>query len=289
MPRRPEDLVRGSVDVASVKSIYQRLREVMDHPLSSASDVGKVIGEDPGLTARLLRLVNSPLYGFPARIETVTQAISIVGMVQLHDLALGTSFLRLFENVPAKLVDMDSFWRHSIACGVAARLLAAQRREPNVERFFVAGMLHDIGRPIIYLRVPEIASETLESCRKTGELLYKAEIRALGFHHGMVGNALLDHWKLPPTLSEAVAWHHSPKLASRGRVETAVVHVADVIVNALELGSSGEHLVPDFEPDTWELLGISLTALPTLLNQVERQTNDAIEAVLGSRREQDAA
>ena len=115
MTRRPEDLIRGAIEVSTIQTMYHRLVQVIDHPLSSASDVGKVIAEDPGLTARLLRLVNSPIYGFPSRIETVSQAISIVGMTQLRDLAIGTSFIRLFTNVPSHLVDMDSFWRHSIA------------------------------------------------------------------------------------------------------------------------------------------------------------------------------
>ena len=142
MARRPEDLIRGAIEVGTIQTMYQRLIQVIDHPLSSASDVGKVIAEDPGLTARLLRLVNSPIYGFRSRIDTVSQAISIVGMTQLRDLAIGTSFMRLFAKVPSHLVDMDSFWRHSIACGLAARLLAANRREANVERYLVAGLLH---------------------------------------------------------------------------------------------------------------------------------------------------
>jgi HD-like signal output (HDOD) protein len=89
MAYRIGELVSSVVNVGSVQSIYQRLTEVMNHPHSSAADIGKVIAEDPDLTARLLRLVNSPIYGFPSRISTVTQAISIVGMNQLHDLALG--------------------------------------------------------------------------------------------------------------------------------------------------------------------------------------------------------
>ena len=102
MSKTPDDLVRGVETVASVKQIYDRLLEVMEHPLSSAADIGRVIGEDPGLTARLLRLVNSPIYGFPKRISEVMQAVSVVGMVQLHDLALGTTFIHLFENVPCR-------------------------------------------------------------------------------------------------------------------------------------------------------------------------------------------
>jgi putative nucleotidyltransferase with HDIG domain len=282
MPRRPEDLIRGTVEVGTVQTMYHRLVQVIDHPLSSAADVGKVIAEDPGLTARLLRIVNSPIYGFPSRIDTVTQAISIVGMTQLRDLAVGTSFMKLFSNVPSHLVDMASFWRHSIACGLAARFLAAQRREANVERFFVAGLLHDIGRPIIFMRAPLEAAAALLEANRTGQPLYQLEQKLLGFHHGAVGATLLDRWRLPGGLIEAVAWHHAPRLSSKHPLETAVVHVADVIANGLSLGSSGEHLVPSFEPTAWDLLDLSPIVLPGLFRQVELQFNHAVDAILGT-------
>lgn len=281
MPRRPEDLIRGAVDVGTVQTMYHRLSEVIDHPLSSAADVGKVIAEDPGLTARLLRLVNSPIYGFPSRIDTVTQAISIVGMVQLRDLAIGTAFMRLFGTVPSALADMDSFWRHSIACGLAARLIAAQRREANVERFFVAGLLHDIGRPIIYTRAADDAARAHRIAVEGAVPLFHGEQRVFGFHHGAVGAVLLERWRLPSMLVEAVAWHHAPRLAQRYPIETATIHVADVIANALALGSSGERMVPGFEPEAWRRLDLSPTLLPGLLKQVESQFGHAVEAIMG--------
>ncbi|MGE0442465.1 MAG: HDOD domain-containing protein [Gemmatimonadales bacterium] len=280
MPRRPEDLIKGAVEVGTVQGMYERLVQVIDHPLSSASDVGRVISEDPGLTARLLRLVNSPIYGFPSRIDTVSQAISIVGMTQLRDLAIGTSFIRLFQNVPSHLVDMESFWRHSIACGLTARALAAHRREANVERFFVAGLLHDIGRPIIFTRAPLEAASALLEASRTAQLLHVVEQKLLGFHHGAVGAALLERWRLPGLLVAAAAWHHSPRLASRFPLETAVVHVADVFANALNLGSSGEHLVPAFETEAWEATGFSADAVAPMLKQVEMQFEHAVHAIL---------
>jgi putative nucleotidyltransferase with HDIG domain len=278
-----DEVLRGVVQVGTVQSVYERLSQVMNHPLSSSSDIGKVISEDPDLTGRLLRLVNSPIYGFPSRISTVSQAISIVGMNQLHDLAVGASFIRLFASVPQDLVDMASFWQHSVACAVAARILATHRRETNVERFFVAGLLHDIGRPIMYQKLPNESRQALERARSTGELLHRIEGEIFGFHHGQLGSALLDRWKLPTMLQEAVAWHHQPRLAARYPVEAAVVHVADHLANAFQLGSSGEHLVPPLLPEGWAGLGLSETVIPGVLKQIDLQFADAVSAVLGNR------
>lgn len=276
---RASDLLKGVTSVSSLPGVYLRLSSVVADPRSSSADVGRVIAEDPGLTARLLKLVNSAMYGFPSRIETVSHAISIVGTTQLQDLALATSVIRLFASMPQELVTMESFWRHSVACGVAARALASRRREVNVERFFVAGLLHDIGRPIMYMQVPDVARAAMTRSRETGEPLYVVEHALLGFDHSHVGHALLDQWKLPPSLREAVAQHHFPERASRFPVETAVVHVADLIVNALRFGSSGEPGIPPLHQKSWDAIGVPATVLDDVIGEVEEHYEAAVQVM----------
>ena len=151
----PRDLLKGYVEVSSLPMIHLRLEEAINNQNKSMSDIAKVIREDPGLTARLLRIVNSAFYNFPSKIETISQAVTIVGTQQLSALALATSVMKMFKGLPQNLVSMDSFWRHSIACGLAARMIGSFRRETKPERFFVAGMLHDIGRLIMYTKIPD--------------------------------------------------------------------------------------------------------------------------------------
>jgi putative nucleotidyltransferase with HDIG domain len=277
--RRASDLLKGAVNVASLPGVYLRLSAVVSDPRSSAVDIGAVIGEDPGLTARLLRLVNSAMYGFPSRIETVSHAISIVGTAQLQDLALATSVIRLFAQVPESLVSMESFWRHSVACGVTARAIAARRREPNVERYFVAGLLHDIGRPIMFMQVPQEARQAVLRSRETGEPLFRVEHALLGFDHAHVGYALLDLWKLPPSLREPVANHHFPDRSQRFPVETAIVHVADLVANALGLGSSGEPGVPPLDLRAWDAVGLPPGTIGDILEEAERHYEAAVGVI----------
>ncbi len=279
--RRASELLKGVNSVASLPGIYLRLCDIINDPRSSAEDVGRVIADDPGLTARLLRLVNSALYGFPSKIETVTQAISIVGTAQLSDLALATSVIRVFADMPEDLVTMESFWRHSVACGVTARVIAGRRRESNVERFFVAGLLHDIGRPIIFMRAAAEEREALALCASHPMALFEAEQKVLGFDHSHVGAALLESWKLPVSLREAVACHHHPGRAQRFPVEASTVHVADLFANALGLGSSGERRVPPLAPQAWDALGLTTASIPGILEEAERQYHAAVQAVIG--------
>lgn len=272
----PSKLVRGSIRLASPPLIYQRLLEVINHPRGGTGDVANVIREDPALTARLLRVVNSAFFSFPRRIDTVSQAVTFVGTSQVRDLALATSVLTLFKNVSPELVDMGGFWKHSLACGVGARVLAGLRRESNVERFFVAGILHDVGKLVTYLRAPEAAGEALHLAEAEGILLHQAERRIVGFDHAQVGEALLNEWNMPASLREAVHFHHQPQRAERFPVEAAAIHVSDILAIALEMGHGGERFVPPLCSQAWKALGLETAFLGAAVEEMNRQFEAAI-------------
>lgn len=277
--RRPSDLIEGAVQLSSPPLIYQRLMEVIDHPRGGSADVAKVVLDDMALTARLLKVVNSAFFSFPRPVETVSQAITVVGTSQIRDLALATSVVALFDDVPEDLIDMEGFWRHSLACGVGARALAGLRREGNVERFFVAGLLHDLGKLLLYQRCPDEAREVLQEAKGGKTLVHLAERALLGFDHGQVGEALLERWNMPHSLREALHFHHSPRRANRFPVETAAVHVADIMANALGFGHGGEAFVPPLSPEAWDALAIDRAYLPSLVEEMDRQFQAALHLV----------
>jgi putative nucleotidyltransferase with HDIG domain len=275
-----EKLLRNTPAVSSLPCAYTRLSEAVNDPRTSSRDIANVITEDVGLAARLLRIANSAFYGFPSRIDTVSRAVTLVGTRQLCDLALATSIVEQFEGLPDGLVTMESFWRHSIACGVTARILATHRREPNVERFFIAGLMHDIGRIVMFSTFPDIARVTLDEAQSREELLFRVESNLIGFDHADVGGALLRQWKLPVHTVNAVEFHHRPSKDSGLHIDTAVVHVADMITNAMRIGSSGERYVPALDNDAWERLGLPESILSSTLAELERQYQDAVKIIL---------
>ena len=276
----PRDLLKGYVEVSTLPTIHFRLEEAINNPKKSMSDIAKVIRDDPGLTARLLRIVNSAFYNFPSRVETISQAVTIVGTQQLSALALATSVMKMFKGIESHVVSMDSFWRHSIACGLAARVLATMRRDTTPERFFVAGMLHDIGRLVLFTKLADKSQEILQRAHDGPMLLYEAEREALGFTHAVVGGMLLQIWKLPASLEEIAMFHHDPASANRFPMETAIVHLSDIIVHAMNLGSSGEMYVPPLDPGAWEKLGLHPSALASVEEQVDRQYHDALQTMM---------
>jgi HD-like signal output (HDOD) protein len=280
MSLEPRELVRSVGTVSSLPMIFTRINDAVNNPRSSLEDIGKIISEDPGLMARLLRIVNSAFYNFPTRIETISRAVTIVGTQQLRDLALATSVMKVFKGIPEDLMNMESFWRHSIACGITARILVSQRREANVERFFVAGVLHDIGRLVLFVNMPKQARAAMLRCKLSSQLLHQVELDEIGFDHATLGSALLQTWNLPASLEEVVAFHHLPQRALRYPIETAIIHVADVITHAMQLGSSGERFVPPLDPQAWEMIGTPASLLPLVMEQVEKQFKDATQMIL---------
>ena len=269
-----DDLMSKTETVASLPAIYDEIVKVVNDPRSSANDVANVISSDPGLTARLLRLVNSAFYGFPGRVETVTRATTLAGMNELSQLALATSVLKAFSEGYGQRIDMSSFWRHSLCCGVMARLLAEHLRESNPERYFVTGLLHDIGRLVIMAQLPLITSEALRVASQSRRPLCMVEHDLVRFSHADVGRALLEKWNLPEGQRQAVARHHSVRSGSEYAVEIGTVHVADVIAHVLRIGTSGESVVPPFEPSSWDQLGLNPDMLPALMEEAEMQVRD---------------
>lgn len=271
-----QQLVDDSPELGSPPIVYQRLMEVINHPRGGAGDVANVIRQDTALTARLLRLVNSAFFSFPRKIDTVSQAVSVVGTSQVRDLALATSVMDMFERIPSDAIDVSRFWTHSLACGVAARALAGLRREGNVERFLVAGILHDVGRLVLYLRAPDIARHILEEAGRREELLYEVERRRLAFDHGTVGGVLMRRWNMPASLAEALEHHHDPVRAHRYPVEAATIHVADIVVTALQVGSSGESFVSPISQSAWGRLELDVPVIPSLVEEFDRQYAAAV-------------
>jgi len=275
----PENLAKEVLTIASLPTVYMKLVETTNDPNSSINDLITIVSEDIGFSVRIMKLVNSAFFGYPSKVDSLSRAVTIVGSKQLQDLALATSVFDTFKNIPIELVTMESFWKHSIACGVVARILANYRREFNIERAFVSGLLHDIGRLIMLMIIPVDTQNTFAIARSQNKLLYKKETQTLGFNHAAVGGELLKQWKLPEQIIAAVKYHHNPLAAGRFKGDAALIHVADLIVNALAISSSGEKMVPPLNSEAWDELGLSVNIMDTLVSDFKQQYQEALDII----------
>ncbi|UZP67906.1 HDOD domain-containing protein [Desulfovibrio mangrovi] len=274
-PLDVQTLLRDDVKLGSLPSVFHKLVEVVNDSRSSATDVAEVIANDTDLVARLLRVVNSPFYGMTAKVDTISRAVTVVGSNQLVSLAMGISIVASFKGIPEHLVSMRDFWEHSIACGMAARILASYRRMPNTERFFVAGMLHDIGRLIMFKIAPDHSTHLFHTAYSEHRIVQQCEKEVMGFTHDRLGGLLLKAWRCPVSLEKNVRYHHLPGMAPTVP-EAAIMCVADVVANAFRFGSSGERLVPVLSRETWDCLELPVSVLGQTVLQLDYQVSEIV-------------
>lgn len=270
-------IIQKASELSSLPTVYVRVNDAVNDPSSSIADVAAIIAEDPGLTSRLLKLVNSTFFGFPQKITSVQRACATVGLQQLRALALSTSVMSLFKSVPADLVDLASFWRHSVACGIAASALGRRCGFPGAtETLFTAGILHDVGRLVLITECPDLARAAFERADQRQELLFIAEKAVCGFDHCDVNAELFRFWQFPVVLQEAGFCHHRPANACRFPTEAALVHLADIIVHAGQFGRNGEQFVPRLDTAVLDRTGLQPDGLESLLTEVEEHFADVV-------------
>jgi len=276
-------IMQQDVKLPEIPSIVFELNEIMANPISSADDIAQIVSKSPSLATVLLKIVNSSFYGFPSKIDSISRAVTIIGTREIGSLALGISVITIFEGIPEGRINMYDFLRHGFACGIISRILAAQKDIPQTEQLFVSGLLHDIGRAIVYRYFPEHATVLLNRSLKSGKLLYQEEMDCLGCRHTDIGMYLLKKWKLPFNLENNISCHHKPSSAN-DPVQASIVHMADIIANAVGLGSSGERFVPPLEGKAWDCLGLSPSCFDVVIRQSINQLS-AFENFLHQKQE----
>ena len=276
---QPQDLVRGTVKLVSLPEIFIKVNSMVDDPSCSASDIGRYISKDPALTARLLKIANSPLYGFPSRIDTVSRSITVIGTRGLRDLILASSTIDAFSKIKSDFIDMNQFWSHSLYCGVLARILATKCNALHTEPFFVSGLLHDIGKLIIQHKLPEMAREV--QIREDESTLERHELEneVIGFNHAQVGGELLRAWKLPVNIQDAVEFHHTPSMAKESPLGAAIIHIADSIAKSEGMAVSSDKN-NRIEPIAWAITGLDQGSIDEVLGEVEVQYSISLELFL---------
>lgn len=259
MKKEITELVQGVGDLVTLPDVFIRINQLVDSPNSSAVDIAQAVSQDPAFTVRLLRVANSPYYGFSSSIDTVAKAVSIIGTSQIRNLALSTAIASSFSGLSNKLVSMDNFWRHSLYCGLAARKLAVLAGKCDAEAVFTAGLLHDIGELVIFNRLPQQAQASLlQVLDSADELpLYQAEQQTMGFDHAQLGGELARQWKLPPMLEECIEYHHDIQSARRYPRETALVHIANILAQMAEVQTLDRDDVAPINPQAWQITGLS--------------------------------
>ncbi len=271
---RPGGL-RKKIDLTEIKlpeipSIIYELNEVIAAPLASAQDIARIVNKSPSIAALLLRVVNSAFYGFPSKIDSITRAVTLIGSKEITSLALGISTMKIFKDIPGGSVDMNAFIKHSLACGILSRVMAAHKNIQQTEQLFISGLLHDVGRLIIYKYFPDQARVIFSQNDAEERPLLEVEKDVLGWNHARIGKYLLEKWKLPLSLESNVFYHHQP-FRAKDPVQATIVHMADIMANSLGFESSREHKLPCFDETAWDRFGLPPASFKGIIQQAMHQ------------------
>ncbi len=271
----PQKIIDKIDDLPTLPRTVLKITELVNDPKSSAKDLARIITDDQVLTARLLKLVNSSFYGFPQRISTVTGAIVLLGFDAIRNLLLTTSVFDLFVNRNRKKQQNQArFWDHSLGCAVGAKVIGNYLRHDKIEELFVSGLLHDIGKIVEMMFLPDEFSRVVEAVSGENILMITAENKVLGYNHAEIGKLLAQKWNLPAKLVQMIAHHHQPENAGSFALEAAVVHLADIFCRALNLGYGGDNKIPPLDSSAWERLKIGTGAIDGIMASMLREYRD---------------
>jgi len=227
------EIVNDVSKLTSLPEVSIKVNKMVDDSDCGVNEIGEVISQDPALSAQLLRIANSPFYGFSSTIDSISRAVTVLGTQQIRDLVFSTSATKAFEGIPNEIISVDDFWHHSLYCGLLARELAKQNHKAQGEMLFTAGLLHDIGHLVMFNRIPELANQAImHTIEPDVNLeLFQSEREIIGFDHAEVGGKLAEQWQLPNNLIECVMFHHEPERAKDYPDEVLLIYIANKIAS----------------------------------------------------------
>ncbi|MCP4433750.1 MAG: HDOD domain-containing protein [Gammaproteobacteria bacterium] len=253
------DQLEQVTELISLPEVYLKIHALMDDSKSDIDDFARIIRLDPNLSARLLKAVNSAYFGFAGEINSISRAVYLIGIQQLHIMVLSISAVTAVSSLdfPKDIVDLKTFWRSSLLAGTLSQLLAQHLSIRPSERFFILGLLHEIGHLVLYAKFPELARETSELAKENNMSIDEAEREILGCHYGNIGAKLMEHWKLPASFQTMTNFQPKPDRAPEDQVDTSILHIAHAFARRQYVPQS-ESIENAIAPFAWDATQLTI-------------------------------
>ncbi|MCC6849583.1 MAG: HDOD domain-containing protein [Deltaproteobacteria bacterium] len=255
----------------TLPKLLERVVIALEDPEINLASVAELIEVDQSLTSQMLRLANSAFYNAQGSVSQVGQALVMLGTAVTRSVILSTSVLDM-----RALSGLPGFWEHSLGCAVAAGAIAKVTGRATPEEATAAGLLHDLGKVVLYKQLPDAFVHIVDAAARTKRSFLEVEREELGTDHGEIAGWLVDKWRFPTCLAEPITWHHAPSRARAARDETAIVHVANALVRALGYGSGGDRRLAPIDPAAWDRLALGPEALDAVLEQFDADLDHAL-------------
>jgi len=274
MSQKAVEFLKSCKMPGALPSLLKKANAIVNEPNIPQARMSRLLTSDPVITAKILRSANSAINRGKTAIGEMSMALTTLGLRQMRVLIKAIDSTETFTDEVNEYITIEDFWRRSVAVGTCSRIID-RLLGGNSDEIFTAGLLHDFGRLLILLNSDTLpVVKLIEECRSSSELIYKHERKMLGFNHMELADSLFEEWNLPLVVRECAAFHHSPVLAVRNRYETAVVHIADVICSAMEIGKNGDSFVPLYDENARRLLNLSSDQLDYICEETSHQVEE---------------
>lgn len=268
-------------ELISLPEVYLKISLLMDDPHSTVDDFADVIRFDPNLSLTVLKVVNSAFYGFSGQIDSIARAVNMIGIGQLHIIALSVSAISALDALeyPEDLIPLKTFWRTSLFSGVLSRTLSLQQNIRNSERLFVTGLLHEIGHLVLYTKFPELARTAIQLAQKNSLQIHEAEQQVINCHYGVIGAKLMGKWNLPHEFQVITRFQPVPDKATELTKETAILNIAHAYAHK-------QYARPDSEveqlihPSAWNEAQVTAETVEQILGDVLTISTDLERVIL---------
>ena len=275
-----DQLVGEGQELPSLPAIFRLVSEQLDDHGYSLEQIGNTLQNDPAITTRILKLVNSSYYGLPGQVTSVTLAVNLLGRERCKHVLIGSVLDGVFEDGENPAFSIQEFWQHSIKTALIARQLADYTdgiEEP--EAMFTAGLLHDIGKLLLIERFPEemLAAEKTMIRRRIDEL--SAEISQVGLTHTAVGEALMQHWGLPDILVECARYHHETVHDGPNRRATHLVYLANRLSAYVPPLDDSETLAILDDIENWNMGQVSIDQIASACQVADDLVFEVMESL----------
>lgn len=238
------DFLKKVEKLPTLPGIAMKIIQTANNPKSAADDLSRIILSDVSLSAKVLKMVNSAYYGIRNKVGSVKQAIVILGFNTIKSLALSTAIMDKFgTSGTIEGFSRGEFWKHSLGVAITNRILARRlvKQREQEENFFMAGLLHDIGKIILDQYFHDDFLRVLHHMKSTGLSFYKAELEVNGLTHSEIGGMLAGQWQLPDELVAAIRFHHSPENRAENTMIISATHFANILCKTKGFGSGGDN------------------------------------------------
>jgi HD-like signal output (HDOD) protein len=274
-------IIKEIDEFPTLPTIYSTLSEVISNPRSTAGDVSNIILQDQSSASKILKTANSAAYGVMGKVTTVSQAVVYIGFEEVKNLIVSQSILDIFGNVNlTKAINPIDLWKHSIAVGIISKNIAKGMGIRNFETYFLSGILHDIGKLLFLKSIPELYDKVINYSIANNIPVIEVEKNIIGMSSSLAGSLLAEKWNIPATIRNTIKYQHIGLLNDKPETLVSIVHLANIVAEMLELGYSGEYLIPEVNKQIWQVIKLPTAFFTKNLPLIIKEYQDSVNLLL---------